>query len=63
MGLALTIGDYLVARIMKPQDEVSTENPRVTHRRADLIEQEERIKALGIELGNNTSGQQDKGNS
>jgi hypothetical protein len=47
-GLVFTICDYLVARLMTPKDEVPTANPRVTLRRADLIEQDERLEELGI---------------
>ena len=53
IGVAITIGGYFVKRIMTPKDEVPTANPRVTLRRADLDEQDQRLEALGIKLGEN----------
>ena len=52
INLVLLISYRIARKIMKPKDIVDTGGPSEHLRRADIVEQDQRLKELGIELPN-----------
>jgi hypothetical protein len=50
IGVVLTVSWYVAARIMRPKDELPKASGSTPFRRADLIEQEQRLEAMGIKI-------------